>query len=180
VINISSQFAAETSGSSSGIGAFNLNLKAFIFQLVTFLIVLMVLRRWVFPKLTATLEARRQTLEESLIQAKKTEETLAKAEASAGEIIAKARAAADQALADAKKAAAGIIADGETAASQRAALIIKEAENRLADEREKLRQELRKELANLVADATEKIVEEKLDPQRDRSLIERVIKGVSG
>jgi len=73
LLNPSAQFA---SSSSSGISSLGVNLKAFIFQLVTFLLVLLILRRWVFPKLVATLESRRDALERSLLQAKETEEAL--------------------------------------------------------------------------------------------------------
>jgi F-type H+-transporting ATPase subunit b len=55
-------------------------------------------------------------------------------------------------------------------------LIIKEAETRLDSERQKLRQDLRAELADLVAEATEKIIAEKLDKNRDMQLIDRAIK----
>lgn len=170
---------AQTTETASGIGAFNLNLKAFLFQLLTFIIVLLVLRRWVFPKLTATLEQRRLTLEESLVQARKTQEALAQAEVRAEQIINKARAQADEALSEAKAAAATIIAQGEETAGKRAMAIIKEAETRLNDEREKLRQQLRRELAGLVADATEKVIQEKLDEKHDMSLIERMVRGIA-
>ena len=171
---------ADTSQTASGLGAFNLNVKEFLFQLITFVLVLLVLKRWVLPKLLATLEERRQTLEKSLVQAKQTEETLIRAEAKAEDILARARAQADQALAEAKKASGNVIADAETAAAERASIIIKEAEARLGEEREKLRQELRGELAELVADATEKIIHQKLDTRRDMSLIERAIRGIAG
>ena len=172
------QFAT-SNDSTSGIGAFNVNLKSFIFQLITFLIVLYVFKRWILPPITKTIEDRRHTLEKSLTQAKQTEETLAKAETRSEEILSKARAQADEALAEAKKAGAGVVADAENAAATRAGLIIKEAEARLSEERDKLRQELRKEMAELVADATEKLIDEKLDRKRDMSLIERAIRGVS-
>ncbi len=171
--------SAAAQSSSSGIGAFNLNLKEFVFQLITFVLVLWVLRRWALPVLIRTLDQRRETLEKSLEQAKQTEETLTKAEAQAMEILAKARQQADEALADAKQAASGLISDAETAAAQRAALIIKESETRLSEERQKLHQELRRELAGLVADATEKIIDEKLDAKRDMSIIERAIRGIA-
>ena len=174
-----SQFAASSSP-QSGIGAFNINLKSFIFQLVTFILVLLVFKRWILPPINKTIEERRQTVEKSLDDAKKTEETLAKAEASSEEILSKARAQADQALSDAKKAASSLINEAEAAGSQRAELIIQEAKGHLSQEREKLRLELRTELAELVADATEKIIREKIDTKRDMSLIERVIKGVAG
>jgi F-type H+-transporting ATPase subunit b len=176
LINPSVQFA-ETS-SSSGLGAFNVNLKAFLFQLATFVIVLLILKRWVFPKLIGTLDARRLAVEKSLEEAKQTKETLAKAEARSEEILAKARAQADQALADAKQASRGVISDAEAAAEKRANLIIDEARAQLDQERLKLHHELRAELADLVADATEKITEEKLDRQHDSSLIERAIRGL--
>lgn len=170
-----SQFADSTS-SSNGIGAFNINLKAFIFQLITFLVVLMVFKKWILPPIMKTLEDRRKTLEESLAQAKKTEEILKQAEVKAQEILTKTRKQADEVLAEAKISANQAIAKGETAAAGRAELIIKEAEAHLSEERDKLRQELRGELTDLVADATEKIIAEKMDERSDRSLIERAIK----
>jgi len=177
-INLPIRFAQESS-SDSGIGAFHLNIKSFIFQLITFVLLLLILRRWVLPKLVATIDARRETLEKSLEQAKQTEETLAKAETKAEDILTKARVQADESLAEAKKAAASHIADAEAKAAERASLIIKDAEASLSEEREKLSQELRKELAVLVADATEKIIDEKLDPKQDMSLIERALRGVA-
>jgi F-type H+-transporting ATPase subunit b len=164
--------------SSGGISSLGINLKSFIFQLITFLIVLLILRRWVFPKLVATLEARRKTLEESLVQARQTEETLHQAETKAGEILKQARTQADAALAEAGSKAEEIIAKGEAAAAERAARIIKEAEARLGQERERLHSELRKELAGLVAIATEKVLAKKLDEREDRALIERSLKEI--
>jgi F-type H+-transporting ATPase subunit b len=170
---------ADTSDASGGLGAFNINLKDFIFQLITFVLVLAVLRKWVVPKIVETMDKRQQALEKSLLDAKATEQALARAETKAEEILGKARAQADEAIAEAKKAAAGVVANAETAAAERANLIIKEAESRLAQEREKLRAELRRELADLVADATEKIIHEKLDAKQDVSLIDRAIRGLS-
>lgn len=176
---IVTQFGQADSG-SSGLGAFQLNLKDFIIQLVTFLLVFLILRKWVIPKLAATMNTRQQTLEKSLENAKATEEALARAEARAEEILSKARAQADEAIAEAKDAGTDIVAKAETAAGERAELIVREAESRLNEEREKLRAELRAELADLVADATEKIIHEKLNEKRDMSLIERAIKGIAG
>ena len=74
-------FAQEDSG--SGLGAFQLNVKDFIIQLITFVLVFLILRKWVVPKIVATMENRQQTLEQSLENAKATEEALARAEAKA-------------------------------------------------------------------------------------------------
>jgi len=170
------QFAAESS--SSGISSLGVNLKSFIFQLITFLIVLLILRRWVFPKLVATLEERRKTLEQSLEQARLTEETLSKAEAQAAELLKKARAKADTVLAEANDRVEDIIAKGEMAAAERAARIVKDAEEHLSQERDRLHAELREELADLVVDATEKVLQKKINEREDRALIEHSLKEI--
>lgn len=176
MIDLFSNFASSSSG---GISSLGINLKAFIFQLITFLIVLFILRKWVFPKLVATLEARRSALEESLEQARQTEETLQKAEASAADILRKARAQADTAMADAKSKVEEVIASGESAAAERAARIIKDAEGHLDQERQRLHDELKGELADLVIQTTEKVLRQKVDQKQDRALIERSLQEIN-
>lgn len=162
--------------SGSGISSLGINLKAFIFQLVTFLLVLLILRRWVFPKLVATLESRRDALERSLEQAKETEETLKAAEEKADKLLHKAREQADASLADAAKKAEGVIAGAEAKAAERAGQIIKEAEAHLDQERERLHQELRGELADLVVQTTRMLLRQKLNGKSDQALIETSLK----
>ena len=170
---IVSQFADSNSG---GISSLGVNLKSFVFQLITFVIVLLILRRWVFPKLVATLEARRKTLEESLVQAKQTQEALERAEEKAGQILHKAREQADTALANAKSEAKDVVSQAETAAKVQADRVLKEAEAQLGQERNKLREELKDELADLVVLTTEKVLRTKLNPKEDARLIEQSIK----
>jgi F-type H+-transporting ATPase subunit b len=163
-------------GSSGGISSLGLNVKSFVFQLITFLIVLLILRRWVFPKLVATLEDRRKVLEQSLEQARKTEETLHKTEANAVNILSKARAEADAALSDAQSRAKEIIAGAEKSGEAAAARIVKEAESHLGQERTKLRDEIKEELADLVVTTTEKVIGKRLSAQEDMGLIKDSIK----
>ena len=178
MITVPSSYFAQTQAPDSGIGAFNINLKSFLFQLITFVIVLLVIKRWVLPPVQKTLEERRQTLEKSLIQAKETEEALARAEVKAEEILARARIPADESLRSAKKTAEEVITGAESAAAKRGQLIIQEAQAQLAQEKNNLRLELREELAELVADTAEKIIRQKLNVSSDRSLIERTLQEV--
>lgn len=173
MINLDTTFAESSSG---GISSLGINLKSFIFQLITFLIVLFILQRWVFPKLVDTLEARRKKLEDSLAQAKATEEVLRQAETKAAGILQKARAAADTALADATAKAEEIVAKGEAAADERSKRIVAEAEDHLHQERQRLHDELKGELTGLVVATTEKVLRQKVNQQTDRALIERSLK----
>jgi ATP synthase F0 subunit b len=177
VIIASTQFA--DSSSSSGLGAFNLNLKAFIFQLVTFALVLLVFKRWILPPILRTLEQRRQTLEDSLTNAQKTEEILHQTEAKVAETLQSARSQADAALADAQAEAKKIIAAAEDRGEEAAERIRKEAESFLQQQGQNLRQELRDELVALVAQTTAKVIEQKLTPEEDMQLIQDAVKVVS-
>ena len=140
------------------------------------MIVLLVLKRWVFPKLIATIEARRQTLEESLVKAKQTEEALVQAEEKAGQIIQVAREQADHALAEASAQAKDIIAKAEASADAQVQRLLAEAKERLGQEKLKLHEELRSELVNLVVLTTEKVLTEKINEREDRRLVEKAIK----
>jgi F-type H+-transporting ATPase subunit b len=171
--NLIPKFAESSSG---GISSLGLNVKSFVFQLITFLIVLLILRRWVFPKLVATLEERRKVLEQSLEQARQTEETLHKTEANAVRILSKAREEADAALSDAQIRSKEIIAEAEKSGEKAASRIVKEAEAHLGQERAKLKDELKEELADLVVQTTEKVISKKLSSQEDMGLIKDSIK----
>jgi F-type H+-transporting ATPase subunit b len=170
--NINVQIAA----SSGGISSLGLNVKAFVFQLITFLIVLGILSKWVFPRLVAILEDRRKVLEEGLEHAKQTEEALKQAEAKSAELLHQAREQADQALADAKNQAKEIVAAAEKAGAQSAERIVKEAGEQLGRERNKLRSELKEELAGLVVQTTEKVLQERMNAKEDLELIRNKIK----
>jgi F-type H+-transporting ATPase subunit b len=180
LINLNIQFAAQDGlseqSSSGGISSLGLNAKSFLFQLITFVIVLLILRKWVFPKLVATLEERRKVLEQSLEQARETEETLRKTEASTAEILSKARDQADAALSDAQNHAKEIISQAEKSGETAAARIVKEAESHLSKERAKLRDEIKEELADLVVTTTEKVIGKRLSTQEDMNLIKSSIK----
>lgn len=165
--------AAEEAG---GLAALGLNWQSFLFQLITFVIVLLILRQFVFKKLVATLEARRQTVEDSIKQAAETEEKLKKAEETIAGLLAAARAQADEIVGTGHKEAAQLVEAAEAKAVQRAGHIVKEAKAQMDVEVTKAREALKTETAQLVAQATEKIIKEKLDATKDASLIRSALK----
>jgi len=91
-------------------------------------------------------------------------------------MLHQARIQADLILAEANSKVDEIIAKGEASASERAARIVAEAEERLGLERDRLHKELRGELADLVATATEKVLRQKINEREDRKLIEQSLK----
>lgn len=172
-IGASEETSKEAAG---GLSALGLDVKLFLFQFITFVIVLLILKKFVFTKLVATLEHRRETLEKSLDQAKETQQALKSAEAEAAKLLSSARSQADGLLSDASKQAQELMSEAEKKGSEKAERIVAEAKEQLSHERDALRHELRAELAELVIVATEKVINEKLDSNKDETLIKEAIK----
>lgn len=162
---------AQTTEAPSGIAALGLDVKYFLFQLISFVIVLLVLRKWVFPKLVATLEERRQTVEKSLEQAKEAEASLNKAEKQITALIHEAQERAEGITDTAHKKSVEMIEAAETKANQRAQHIVTEAKAQMEADLRTARASLKQETAQLVAYATEKIIKEKVDAAKNGELI---------
>lgn len=166
-------FAAEQ---ASGLGALGLNVQSFLFQLITFVIVLALLRKFVYQRLVDTLEARRTSVLESLDDAKKAAEDLKDTEAKTAAMLKQARVEADGILAIAHKEATAAVEEADAKAQKRADHIIETAEARMGQDIEKARKDLRAETMQLVALATEKIVKQKVDASKDAELIASALK----
>lgn len=168
-----SQFGAE----SSGIGALGVDGKAFIIQLVTFVIAFWVLQRYAFKPILKVMEQRRQTIESGVALGEEMQKKQAQLEKQVDATLAKARVDADGIIADARDAAKVAAADIETKAKARADGLVASAEDRIEQETKRARQKLEKELVGLVSEATEAIIGEKVDAKKDAQLIDRALKG---
>jgi F-type H+-transporting ATPase subunit b len=165
--------AAQPPESAGGLAALGLNWQSFLFQLITFVIVLVLLRKFVYKRLIKTLEDRRAAVEESLEQAAETAKKLQDAE----KTVADARTQADEVVSASRKEATQMLADAEQKAARRAEHIVEEAKAQMDIELEKARRALKQDTAQLVAQATERILGEKLDPAKDERLIATALKG---
>jgi F-type H+-transporting ATPase subunit b len=170
-------YLAEAAPASGGLSALGLNWQSFLFQLITFVIVLVLLRKFVYKKLIQTLEDRRQPVEDSITQAAETAKKLQDAEKTVSGMLAEARKQADEVVSATHKEATQMLADAEQKATRRAEHIIEEAKAQMDIELEKARKALKQDTAVLVAKATESIIGEKLDAVRDERLIGAALKG---
>lgn len=173
-----SQFAAEavTHESAGGIAALGINLQGFLFQLITFVLVLLLLRKFVYGKLVDTLETRRQAVIESLDNAKKAAKDLEATGEKTAELMKQAQAEAADVVALARTEAAKVVEEAEAKAKKRSEHLIEQAESRLQQDIAVARDELRQEMLHLVTAATEKVLAEKVDAKADKALIERALK----
>lgn len=166
-------FAAEE---ASGLGALGVDGKAFVIQLITFVLAYLVLRRYAFGPILKVMRERRETIESGVQLGEEMKKEKAAFEQKAAELLQQARREADGIIAGAQDAARQTVREAEDKAKHKAAGILKDAEGRIATEAARVRRQLEKDMVNLVAEATEAVLEEKVDAQKDAGLIERALK----
>jgi len=162
--------------SSSGLGALGLNGQTFLIQLVTFIIALLVLRQWAFKPIIKVMNERRETIEKGVKLGQQMEKDKAELEDKVAKTLHETRQQADTIVAGAQDTARQTIREAEDKAREKAALILKEAEASIAQNTARARQALEKEMVGLVSEATEAIIDEKVDSKKDAALIERSLR----
>lgn len=171
-------FAAEGAHSQAAEGLpLGLNASAFVIQLVTFVLVFMVLKRFAFKPITKMLEKRRQTIEDGVRLGQKLEKERDKLDDEIARVTREARHEADKIIAAGHKDAREAIREAEKSAQVKAERILADAEDRIHEETEHARRKLEKDLVGLVSEATEAVVGEKVDAKKDAEIIKRALKG---
>lgn len=144
-------------------------------QVVSFLVMLWVLKRFAWKPLFQVLEDRRHKIQlefESIEKQKKANLEEAKDYA---EKLKGLDAQALKVVQEAKEKGLHLYKELENDAHARAKSIIDKAQEQLKDEISKARQELKLRLVDITLKATEKLIETDLDPSRQKKLIDDFI-----
>lgn len=163
--------------SSSGLGALGVDWKALIVQLITFVLALVVLRRYAFKPIGKVLRERRELIESGVKIGEDMHKEKIKLEAKVATTLSEARLQADSVLAAAQDAARDAARESEAKARDKAEAILAEAKQRTVQDVARARKQLESELVGLISDATEAIIEEKVDAKKDATLIDKALKG---
>lgn len=151
---------------------FGWNLWLFLSQVISFVIVALLLKRFAYKPVLAVLEERRQRIAEGLLNAEKIKQQLAEAEQRHAEILAKANAQAQKMIDEARESAAHVTERKQQEAIAMAEQIVAKAREASAIEHERTMTELKRELGRLVIDTTAKVTGKVLTPDDQRRLQE--------
>ena len=155
-----------------------INFGFIIVQIVNFLLIFIVLRKWAFIPIAGVLENRRKKVAQGLEDARVAAEARANAEAEAEKILVEAQTKASEIVRDAsvraEEATREIKNEAEKVAAETRANALADIEN----ERNQLLGEVRGQIAALAMAATQKLVAESLDASRQRKLIEEFFSGI--
>jgi F-type H+-transporting ATPase subunit b len=150
-----------------------------IVEVITFLIMLAVLARYVYPEVVRLAEARQRAIADQLREAEKAR---ADADARVKEAQAKldeARKTAQQLIDASNKSAEQLRQELREKAEEDARRIAESARKQIESERDQAIRSVRAEVADLVVRATEKVIGEALDERKHKALIERSIEEVA-
>jgi F-type H+-transporting ATPase subunit b len=151
---------------------FGWNPWLFFSQVISFVIVALLLRRFAYKPILGVLEERRRRIEEGLLNADKIKKELAEAEKRYAEILGKANADAQKMIDEARESSARLAERKQQEAVAAAEQIIAKAREASAIEHERTMEALKRELGRLVVDTTAKVTGKVLTSDDQRRLQE--------
>jgi len=150
-----------------------------IVELITFLIMLAILARYVYPEIVKLAEARQLAIAQQLKEAEQARAEAEKRLKDAASKLEDARKTAQSVIDAATKSGEQLRQELKQKAEEESKRTVEAAKKEIEAERERAVQSVRSEVANLVVAATEKVIGETLDDAKHKQLIERAIAEVA-
>lgn len=147
-------------------------------QAVNFLILLYILKRFLYKPVLKMLEERRNKIAQSLKDADEIEKQLAKTEEDRLKTLEKALDEGKGIINEAKESAEQIIADAHKKAQDDIVDLVEKAEQSIAQERAKMHQEIREELSDMVVTSLKAVTGKVLTKKDQEELVDKNLKNL--
>lgn len=152
-----------------------INLPVLVAQTVNFVVLLIILKLFVYKPVLNMLDQRRARIEEGLNAAQRGQESAAEAEKTAQAELDNARREGQNIVQNAQQVAQRLQEEGRAAAAQQTEVMLERARSEIALERDQAIAELRREFAELTIAAAEKVIGQSLDRNAHQRLIEQAL-----
>ena len=150
----------------------------FLWTIVTFFIVLAILKWKAWGPLINALDKREEDIREALASAEKARQDAEKASSEYEDMMRKAQAEAQQIVSEGKAAGERVKNDIQSSANDKADEIIEKAKAQIDAERRKAIQEIKSSVVDLSMDAAAKVIERNLDSDDNRKLVDQALEGI--
>lgn len=168
----------EPTGIAAGVQALGIDGKLLLAQIINFIILLLILRKFLYGPLVGFMEKRRNDIAESLKKAEEIETRYQEFQVEHEKQRNEAKEEAAALIAEAKAAAEGIRQESLATTQAEAEKMLAKAAVEIEQQKATLLKELKKEVGSLVVAATEKIVSEKVADKLDADTIDEAIRKV--
>ncbi len=169
------QFAAEPAKADlfSSIG---IDWKLLVLQTIAFLLLLVILKKFVYPPIVAMLDRRDEKIKEAYEAAKQAQKAADSTQQQVDSLLTKARSEATEIVSTAKKEAGAMMSEAEAKSKAQAERTVQLAQDEIARDVVAARKILYNETLELVASATEKVVGKTISKSADEHVIEAALK----
>ena len=167
-------------GGEGGGGLYDINTGLSFWTLVVFAILVLILGKYAWGPILAAVDAREKGIQTALDEAAERNQEAEKLLANHKENLADARRQANELLAEGKAAGESIRMEIEEKARGEAQSIIERARAEIERERDAAIAEIRRESVDLALAAATRLVQENLDQEKDRVLVERYLTELGG
>ena len=150
-----------------------------VWTIITFLIVLFVLKKKAWGPLMNALEDREKKIEEALATADKAKEDSQNLSAEIDKMKADSQTERQQILADAKKDADNLMAKKESEANQKYDQMLDKAKKEIESEKAKALKDIKSVAVNLSIEAASKIINKNLDSNDNKKIAEDTINSIN-
>jgi F-type H+-transporting ATPase subunit b len=145
-------------------------------NLLNFLFILWLLKRFAFTPIQKTLTARQCKIDEGLENAKKASSELQLAEKNRDKTLLNARIEASHIISQANKNAENMIDRAKQSALDETKQIVINAKKTIASDKQTMLGEIKHEIVELVISSTEKLTKQKIDKKQEEKLIKDLLK----
>ena len=147
----------------------------FMWTMVTFLIVLLILKWKAWGPLMNALDKREEDIKNALSAADKAKEDAEKASQDYEELVKKARIEAQEIISDSKIAGDRVKNEIESVAKEKAEEMIGKAKIQIESESQEAMQKIKSTVVDLSIEAAAKIIEKNLDSEDNRKLVDQTL-----
>lgn len=156
----------------------NVDTGLMFWTIITFVLLLLVLRRVAWKPLLAMLDEREKRIRDSLNQAEKAREEAQSAAEENRRAMEQAQSDARQMITEGREAAERAAQEVRERAANEARQTLEQARRTIQQEKEQAIQELRAHAAGLAIEAAGKVLDENLDNDRNRKLVDEFIDSI--
>ncbi len=142
---------------------------------VTFFSLLAILKKFAWKPILENLDKRENYIRQSLEDADKAKALLVDVEAQKTSILDEAKVQGSQIIQEARKVAEDVAHGIETKAKEHAKSLVDSAHAQIVGEREQVVEQLKREVIDTAIQMAEKVLEENLDKDKNRHLIQQAV-----
>ncbi|WP_394127723.1 F0F1 ATP synthase subunit B [Vibrio hepatarius] len=147
-------------------------------QAISFAIFVWLCMKYVWPPLVVLLDERQKEIAQGLRHTEDAAKELALARANCDQLIEQAKKDVNKMIEQGQKRRAQLIEESVKEAEIEKARVIAQGELEIESERNRVRQELKAEMSDLVIQSAQKLINKNLDTATNRQLIDQMIKDI--